>query len=285
MEGKKINLTTILLIMAVIAIIIMAVVLVMTNNKNGENTTNNNSGDTINNTSNVVDNNSQPDESSKPIEPVITKAIDINDYIGMWYEDESLVGYTNVCIDVDENNNILLEAGIYRTATLDEQIVNLIDNQIVFSDGNGFSGTLTLGDNKITMNYSISGLNVSNESIELSYKKDRSTTELLSGFDISGNWEPKVATRNGREISLQEIYGTGISYGGYLTLNSDNTYSRFIGITSDELTNDLTGTYEIVGNKIIFTTNNGNKEEAKFDMGTIAYDYGDGVIVKFYPES
>lgn len=285
MEKKKFNLTTILLIMAIIAIIIMAVVLIINNGKNDDKTSDNNN--TTNAISNNVENSSQsvPKEETKNSQTNTNNKVDINDYIGMWYENEDLIGYSNACLSLDENNNILLEAGIYRATGLDEQIVNLTDNKIVFNNGDGFSGTLTLGDNKITMNYSISPLNISNQEIELTYKKARSSTELLSGFDITGNWEPRTATRNGEDISLQEIYGTGIKYGGYLTLNSDNTYSRLIGITSDEITNDLTGTYKILGNKIIFTTKNGNKEEAKFEMGIIAYDYGEGVTVNFYPES
>ncbi|MBR3254709.1 MAG: hypothetical protein IKF97_00555 [Clostridia bacterium] len=285
MEKKKFNLTTILLIMAIIAIIIMAVVLIISNGKNDDKTSDNNN--TTNAISNNVENSSQsvPKEETKNSQTTTNNKVDINDYIGMWYENKDLIGYSNACLSLDENNNILLEAGIYRATGLDEQIVNLTDNKIVFNNGDGFSGTLTLGDNKITMNYSISPLNISNQEIELTYKKVRSSTELLSGFDITGNWEPRTATRNGEDISLQEIYGTGIRYGGYLTLNSDNTYSRLIGITSDEITNDLTGTYKILGNKIIFTTKNGNKEEAKFEMGIIAYDYGEGVTVNFYPKS
>lgn len=294
MKNNKINLTSILLIILIISVIIMTVVMIVIN-KDKSNNSNNDTNNTANtqtdntdidtNTTNTNTPNTNTPSTNTNTSNTSSNIININDYVGMWYDINLKEEGSDICIGLDANNNVVLSCGIHRTAVLEETIVNVVDNKISFDDGNGFTGTITLGDKKITLNYSVENYNIENEELEFAYKKERTSTQNLAGYDLAGNWEPKTATRNGKEISLQEIYGTGISYGGYLTLNSDNTYSRFIGITSDELTNDLTGTYEVKANNIIFTTNNGNKEEAKFDMGTIAYDYGDGVIVKFYPEN
>ena len=278
MEKKKINLTAILLILLIIAVVIMTVVMVITNKDKDNKSSDNSNSTSANNTNTNTNTDTNTSENSN------SNIVNINDYVGMWYDKNLKEDGSDVCIDLDANNNIVISCGILRTAVLEETIVNVVDNKISFNDGNGFTGTITLGDNKITLNYSVENFSIKNEELVFEYKKERTSTQNLSGFSLARNWEPRTATRDGVEISLQEIYGTGIKYGGYLTLNNDNTYSRFIGITSDELQNDLTGTYEVKANNIIFTTKSGKKESAKFNNGTIVYDYGNGVNVTFYPE-
>lgn len=282
MENKKINLTSILLILLIIAVIIMTVVMVITNKDKDKN---NNSNDNTNTTStaNTQANNANTNTTTNTTLNTTSNKININDYVGMWYDINVKEEGSDVCIGLDANDKVVLSCGIHRTAVLEETIVNVVDNTISFNDGNGFTGTITLGDNKITLNYSVENFNIENEELEFAYKKERTSTQNLSGYSLARDWDPKTATKNGKEISLQEIYGTGIQYGGYLTLNSDNTYSRLIGITSDEVEKDLTGTYEVKSNDIVLTTKNGKTEKAKFVNGTIVYDYGDGINVTFYP--
>ena len=124
--------------------------------------------------------------------------------------------------------------------------------------------------------------NITNLTVENNNNKEEEKVNIISSHNISGDWIPISATENGNEISLQMVFGTGIKYGGYLTLNNDNTYTRFIGIYADE--NSLMGTYKIIDNKIIFTNNNNEKETAVFENGIIQYDYGNGVIVNFTRE-
>lgn len=81
-----------------------------------------------------------------------------------------------------------------------------------------------------------------------------------------GKWSPYKAEQNGEEIPLSAVYGSGIAYGGELILNSDETYTEFIGIYSEDALNDLQGKYRRYGNgeKAILTTN--NKETKILEM-------------------
>lgn len=294
MENKKINLTSILLIILIVAVIVATVVMIVTNNNKNNNSNNDTNATSASNTenksnsntnSNTNTNSNSSSTNSNTSTNTSSNTVDIKNYVGMWYDKYLKEEGSDICLALDENNNIVLTVGIHRTAVLDETIVKLEDNKIKFDDSNGFTGTLSLGNNKITLVYSVKNFNIENEKLEFEYKKERSNTQIISGYDIAHNWKPSTATKDGKEISLQEIYGTGIQYGGFLTLNKDNTYSRLIGITSDEVEKDLTGTYEIKANTILFTTKNGKNEKAKFDNGKIVYDYGDGIKVTFYPES
>ncbi len=207
----------------------------------------------------------------------------IKDYVGLWYENKNSVGSTNVGIALDENDKLLLSVGIYRLTACEQCDASISNNVITFTTDSDLKGTITLENNKATLKYSFG--DAKDEKVEFNYKAERTSTQILDGQDISGNWKPVSATENGSEIALSSIYGTGLRYGGYLKLNKDNTYSRIIGITSSEAENDLTGTYKIYGNKIVFTTKNKNKESAVFENGSIKYDYGNGIKVTFQPEN
>lgn len=76
---------------------------------------------------------------------------------------------------------------------------------------------------------------------------------------LVGKWKPYKAEYKGKEINLRDVYGSGITYGGELILNKDNTYTEFIGIYSEDNVNDLQGTYRTygAGEKALLTTNNG----------------------------
>lgn len=76
---------------------------------------------------------------------------------------------------------------------------------------------------------------------------------------LVGKWKPYKAEYKGKEMNLRDVYGSGITYGGELILNKDNTYTEFIGIYSEDNVNDLQGTYRTygTGEKALLTTNNG----------------------------
>lgn len=191
--------------------------------------------------------------------------INIEDYVGIWYETESLKEYSDVCIDLDENKNILVEVGIYRLTTFDNLKATLNDNIITLTKNNDFIGTLTLDNNKIIFNYSVEDLNIKNEKVEFTYKRERTSTEVLNGYDIAGTYT---------------------SDSGNLELKKDNTYSRDIGnYSSDETEKDFNGIYKIIGNKIIFTSNNNKEEIGIYEGGAIEYFYKEDVSAKFYPEN
>lgn len=246
--------------------------------------TNNTKVENITNTSNqfsneIEDNTNKASESSQ--------AFDINDYIGIWYESKDLIGYSDVCLDFDKSGNLLLEFGIYRLATFDELDWTLSDNKIIFNDKNGTTGTITFGNSKLILEFTSNNLSIDTNIVEFNYKAPRTSTQTLGGSNLAGKWEPSSATYNGEKISLQDIYGSGIKYGGYLTLNLDNTYSELIGIYSDEkeVMDGLLGTYEIYGNDIIFTANNGTVTYGKFINGTIHHTHEDGRTIIFLPAS
>lgn len=76
---------------------------------------------------------------------------------------------------------------------------------------------------------------------------------------VVGKWKPYKAEYKGKEINLRDVYGSGITYGGELILNKDNTYTEFIGVYSEDNVNDLQGTFRTYGSgeKALLTTNNG----------------------------
>lgn len=79
-----------------------------------------------------------------------------------------------------------------------------------------------------------------------------------SDNEIVGEWYVYDARRNNEPVDLQELYGTSVfKYGGALTLNSDNTYTEYIGVYSEEDIPDLEGTYEKRKNQIYLTSKSG----------------------------
>ncbi len=102
------------------------------------------------------------------------------------------------------------------------------------------------------------------------------------------NWMPYKAEKDGKEVSLSEVWGTGIQYGGYLSLSriedgkqgspDNGTYSELIGIYENE--DSLKGTYYLSGNSIKFEPNSGEPS-----YGEISYVSGSdmfGIITKDY---
>ncbi len=99
--------------------------------------------------------------------------------------------------------------------------------------------------------------------------------------DVVGTWNISSAEQDGEEVSLGSIFGSGIKYGGSINLNSDGSYSKYIGITSEEQEDDLTGTYIYEGNKILFTSNSGMVEVADIEDGKIKLKDSNGYILFF----
>lgn len=108
---------------------------------------------------------------------------------------------------------------------------------------------------------------------------------------LLGRWKPYMAEYNGKEIPLSSVYGSGIVYGGELILNDDGTYTEFIGVYSEDIKNDLQGTYKIYenGEKALLTSNNGESKVLKCleisninsNEGTMVERLEDGTYVYF----
>lgn len=104
---------------------------------------------------------------------------------------------------------------------------------------------------------------------------------------LAGKWKPYKAEYKGKEINLREVYGSGITYGGELILNKDNTYTELIGIYSEDNINDLQGTYRTygTGEKALLTTNNGETKTLEFlesgENNSIVLTNRDGTRIYF----
>lgn len=74
-------------------------------------------------------------------------------------------------------------------------------------------------------------------------------------INIIGDWEvSKIADKDGKEIPLNQVFGTGISYSNKLSFNDDMTYINGIGITGE---GNEAGTYIVDGNKVTLTDKKG----------------------------
>ena len=82
---------------------------------------------------------------------------------------------------------------------------------------------------------------------------------------ILGNWIISYAENGdtGENYPLYKLYGTGLEYGGNLTLNDDATFKRYIGITTDEAYR-YEGTYSVEDDEITFNFIDGAISTAKY---------------------
>ena len=108
------------------------------------------------------------------------------------------------------------------------------------------------------------------------------------GQDWVGTWTLRYATKasDGEEYPLQKQYGSGIQYGGTLTLHADQTFSRYVGIHTDE-TARYQGTYTVDGTKITFRYDDGTIATAQYDAEEeqilyIIASQNDGKIYEHY---
>lgn len=78
--------------------------------------------------------------------------------------------------------------------------------------------------------------------------------------DLTGKWEPAAgeSIASGQAVSLSEIYGSGLSYGGSLELNSDGTFFVGVGIINDNSSHK--GTYTVSGGEIHAAYKNGTED-------------------------
>lgn len=63
-------------------------------------------------------------------------------------------------------------------------------------------------------------------------------------FTLAKVYKPYTAFTDGKEVSLETIYGTGyVKYGDELTFNTDGTFTAYIGVTAGN--DSSTGTYKL----------------------------------------
>ena len=116
-----------------------------------------------------------------------------------------------------------------------------------------------------------------NKQIEDYYSSFLSQQEY---YKFTGDWHLKRATIKGKDVALSEIFGTGIQYGGKITLSKLGKYNEFLAISdtkdgsqgSYELKNDEITLKDSTGERKILKYNKKTKElSEQFDKDTILY--------------
>jgi len=100
----------------------------------------------------------------------------------------------------------------------------------------------------------------------------------LTKTDLEGELKPVSAVdKNGEEISLQLIWGTGIQYGGSLTIFEDGSYTEYIGIIGE--TDPLEGTVDILDDQIVLTSKTDVKKYViVIEENVIELNYGEYIV-------
>ena len=96
---------------------------------------------------------------------------------------------------------------------------------------------------------------------------------------IVGEWEPTKAREGYMEISLQNIWGSSIKYGGTLNIYEDGRYTEYIGVFDEEAR--VTGEVQVNNKKIKLKSKlNAEKEVTIVNENLLDINY-DGRTVRF----
>ena len=79
----------------------------------------------------------------------------------------------------------------------------------------------------------------------------------IENSELIGSWGPSFAKENDKEISLGDIYGSGLS--GTMNFETNGKYTEFIGVYSSENEDDLQGNYINNKSTIDLIANSGKK--------------------------
>ncbi len=158
---------------------------------------------------------------------------------------------------INEKTNEIeeLKGKLQENVTLDDEISDnaIVKNNIVVNNVISNNNSIT---NNVTTNTS------SNNIVDNSQPERKSMTlengNIIYYEALIGKWKPVSAAEPSEEepMDLNVIFGSSIKYGGYLTLNADGTYTRYIGAYDE---NYAKGTFSIEGSKIILTNTYGEK--------------------------
>ncbi len=87
---------------------------------------------------------------------------------------------------------------------------------------------------------------------------------------LEGKWKIYNAKNNNENVPLSTFFGSGGSkYGGSIILNKDGTYSKSIGINSQENEDEMNGRYEVVGDFVYLNSYSGKTSIIKYIEGDI----------------
>lgn len=107
------------------------------------------------------------------------------------------------------------------------------------------------------------------------------TQELLIG-----RWKYNTAINSKTgSVASKILYGSGYKYGGYLRFFNDGTFTKYIGVISDEYEH-FSGSYSITNDIVTLHFYNGNQQTVIYDGEQIIlqrkeYDYNEEVFLYY----
>ena len=169
---------------------------------------------------------------------IFSPLITTNSGLRVWDEPERIEEIYGSCKDIEEN----IEGWIGYTYVFDKYEMHI---------------TVGARDDKVVVSWTVVQKLENN-------KTALTPTDGIPDY-LVGSWIIDYAKirSTGEDYPLQLLYGTGIIYGGTLQLNSDATFSRYIGITTDE-TDNYEGTYVVNDNNITLNYHNGFTGTAEY---------------------
>ncbi|MBR6034328.1 MAG: hypothetical protein IKP28_06380 [Clostridia bacterium] len=209
------------------------------------------------------------------------------------YDDGMQKTIDDLYVDLKAKNEFTLYDSfghvIYGTYTIEGSTITLIAKEWLSEDGGQYNYTFPEDENikiKLTANNGTleiteapKSINIGTKNMTLITKVGVKYTMVDSKTDIVGNWRAsKALDKDGKEVSLGNVYGSGIALTNWMTFNKDLTYINSIGVTGDGNEN---GTYIITSADRITLTDMNNTVRLLFiqEDGTLKENNGAYTVI------
>ena len=196
-------------------------------------------------------------------------------------------------IDLKGNNEFTLNDSwghlIYGDYTVNGSLITLTGKKWFSEDGGSYNYTFPANENikiKLTVNNDTlevtevpNIINVGTKDMTLVTKVGVKYTKTNPKINIVGDWRAsKALDKDGQEVSLSNVYGSGIALTNWMTFNKDLTYINSIGVTGDGNEN---GTYIIASTDRIILTDMNNTVRVLFvqEDGTLTESNGEYTVI------
>ena len=112
---------------------------------------------------NNIDSNSDKQENEN--------ILNINSYLGKWYDNEPEKAESNIELKIDETGKLIIEIGIFRLAVFDDLTSNIGDDRINFYANNlsGTNGSILLKDNELILSLTSDEFGIKNQTYKFNY--------------------------------------------------------------------------------------------------------------------
>lgn len=184
-----------------------------------------------------------------------------------------IVGLIITVIKTNKEANLKVEQPLeqIRQNTLSNQLPINNTNEIAKVNKSNVNATTEVNSNNA--NVTTSTTNIVNDKF----------VETNSKVNIVGEWKvSKIVDENGSEVSLNLVFGSGISDGNRLTFKENLEYINGIGVTGE---GNEGGTYTITNNTVTMLDMKQRKSELKYDStnDTLEEDHNnDGTRIVTY---